>query len=53
MVKETMTREERVRAAVDLDVPDRVPVVPLMGQFALRYQDLPQTEAYRNPPRAL
>ena len=53
MITESMTPEERIRAAVDLDVPDRVPVVPLMGQFALRYQDVPQTEAYRNPPRAL
>ena len=53
MVKETMTRGERVRAAVNLEVPDRVPIVPLMGQFALRYQGVPQTEAIRNPPRAL
>ena len=52
-MRETMTPEERIRAAVNLEVPDRVPIVPLIGQFALRYQDVPQTEAYRNPPRAL
>lgn len=47
-----MNPEERIRAAVNLQVPDRVPVVPLIAQFALRCQDIPQTEAYRDPLRA-
>ncbi|MDP2919594.1 MAG: uroporphyrinogen decarboxylase family protein [Dehalococcoidia bacterium] len=36
MIVETMTREERLRATVKLERVDRVPVVPLIGQFALR-----------------
>lgn len=52
MTKETMTPEERIQAAVDLKAPDRVPIVPLIAQFALRHQGVPQAEAYRNPLRA-
>ena len=47
-----MNPDERIQAAVNLQVPDRVPIVPLIAQFALRYQDIPQTEAYRDPLRA-
>jgi hypothetical protein len=51
-MKETMNPDERIWAAVNLQVPDRVPVVPLITQFALRHQGVPQTEAYRTPLRA-
>ncbi len=53
MIKEMMTREERIRAAVNLEVPDRVPIVPLIGQFALRHQGVPLSEGYRNPSRVI
>jgi uroporphyrinogen-III decarboxylase len=53
MIDETMTPKERIRAAVNLEVPDRVPVAPYMLQFPLRYQGVPQSEGYRNPRRAI
>jgi len=28
-----MTGEERIRAAVNLEIPDRVSIAPLIGQF--------------------
>jgi len=53
VIKEMMTREERIRAAVNLEIPDRVPVAPYMLQFPLRYQGVPQSEGYKNPHRAI
>ncbi len=41
MLTETMTSEERVNAAVNLEYPDRVPIAPLIYQFALRHKGLP------------
>jgi hypothetical protein len=41
MIRETMTSTERILAAVNLEVPDRVPVAPLMYQFVLRHKGLP------------
>jgi hypothetical protein len=35
--KDTMTSEERLRAAINLQVPDRVPVSPLIYYFAAHY----------------
>ncbi|MBM3176286.1 MAG: uroporphyrinogen-III decarboxylase [Chloroflexi bacterium] len=52
MSKETMMPAERVQAAIDLKVPDKVPVVPLIMQFALQYQGIPQAEAYKDPLKA-
>lgn len=47
MNKETMTREERVWAAVNLEKPDRVPVVPLMSTTAAaRLVGIDPKEAY-------
>ena len=43
MIKETMTSEERINAAVNLEYPDRVPVAPLIYQFALRHRGVPVT----------
>jgi len=42
MIKETMTPRERVRAAVKLEPYDRVPVIPIIGQFAARQAGLAQ-----------
>jgi len=52
VIKQTMTPAERVQAAIDLKVPDRVPVVPLIMQFALQSQGVPQAEAYKDPLKA-
>jgi len=41
MLPESMTGEQRVLAAVNLEVPDRVPIAPLIYQFVLRHKGLP------------
>ncbi len=49
MLKETMTRKERIISAVNLKVPDRVPVAMWMIQFPLRYKGIPQSLGYKDP----
>lgn len=49
MIAETMSRLERFEAAVALERPDRVPVMPLMSAFAVRAQGLTQGAAWRDP----
>jgi hypothetical protein len=51
MIKETMSRQERFEAAVALERPDRVPVMPLMTAFAPRSQGITQGEAWRDPEK--
>ena len=51
MIQETMSRQERFEAAVALEIPDRVPVMPLMTAFAVRSQGLTQGEAWRDPAK--
>ena len=51
MIQETMSRQERFEAAVALEKPDRVPVMPLMTAFAVRNQGLTQGEAWRDPAK--
>lgn len=48
MIPETMSRQERFEAAVALERPDRVPVMPLMTAFAVRAQGMTQGEAWRD-----
>ncbi|MBW1817002.1 MAG: hypothetical protein JRJ60_07565 [Deltaproteobacteria bacterium] len=48
MIQETMARMERFEAAVALERPDRVPVMPLMTAFAPRARGLTQGEAWRD-----
>ena len=48
MIQETMSRKERFDAVVALEMPDRVPVMPLMTAFAVRSQGLTQAEAWRD-----
>lgn len=43
------TRLRRLETVISLGIPDRVPSVPLIAQFALRYQGVPQSDGYRNP----
>jgi len=52
MIPETMTRKERVEAAIALEKPDRVPVMPLMMTFPVRHRGMTQAEGYRDPDRA-
>jgi hypothetical protein len=51
MIKETMSRQERFEAAVALERPDRVPVMPLMTAFSVRSQGMTQGEAWRDPEK--
>jgi len=44
-----ITRTRRLETAIALGMPDRVPAVPLIAQFALRYRGVPQSDGYRNP----
>jgi len=52
-MQDTLTKEERLQKVFRLQVPDRVPVVPLLGYFLSRYagitaQDLWADEAKRS-----
>jgi hypothetical protein len=47
-----MTNEERIRAAVGLDIPDRIPVVPLIYQFVFRYQGIPHSVGLKDTGKA-
>ncbi|MDP6682273.1 MAG: hypothetical protein QF876_04715 [Desulfobacterales bacterium] len=49
MIQETMSRQERFAAAVSLEKPDRVPVMPLMTAFAVCSQGITQGTAWRDP----
>jgi hypothetical protein len=51
MIQETMSRKERFESVVALEMPDRVPVMPLMTAFAVRCQGLTQAEAWRDPEK--
>lgn len=44
--RDTMTAEERLRAVINLQVPDRVPVGPLIYYFNASYNGLTNVELY-------
>jgi len=48
MIQETMSRMERFEAAVAVERPDRVPVMPLITAFAPRCQGITQGQAWRD-----
>ncbi|RJR39550.1 MAG: hypothetical protein C4576_21640 [Desulfobacteraceae bacterium] len=52
MIAETMGRRERVEAAIALEKPDRVPVMPLLVSFPVRHRGMTQGEAWRNLDRS-
>ena len=53
MTKEAMTSLERVQAAINLEVSDRVPVLPLQTcYFACRYKGLDGYEMVKERERA-
>ena len=43
------TRVSRLETVISMGIPDRVPSVPLIAQFALRHRGVPQSDGYRNP----
>ena len=43
---DTMTAEERMQAVINLQVPDRVPVAPLIYYFAATYAGITNSELY-------
>lgn len=43
-----MTSKERVIAAIQLEEPDRVPVVPMMREFVLKHQHLKFIQCYND-----
>jgi uroporphyrinogen-III decarboxylase len=48
-----MTKEERLSAAVKLQTPDRIPVVPLIGQWIMPYKKLPRGLRYKDPQKLM
>jgi len=44
--KDTMSSEERIQAAVNLQTPDRVPVAPLFYYFVANYNNMSFAELY-------
>ncbi len=44
--KDTMTSEERLQRAINVQVPDRVPVAPLVYYFNSFYNNIPYTSLY-------
>jgi uroporphyrinogen-III decarboxylase len=52
MIPETMSRRERVEAAISLERPDRTPVMPLMVSFPVRHRGMTQGEAWRDLDKA-
>lgn len=46
-----MTPEERINAAINLQVPDRVPVAPLIDVFAAKYAGISINEFISKPER--
>ncbi|GAI57358.1 unnamed protein product, partial [marine sediment metagenome] len=54
MIEETMTPQERVQAAINLEVPDRVPVLPMQTYyFACRHKGLDGYQMVKERERAL
>jgi len=52
-MKDTMTKEERLQAVFDCRVPDRVPVVPLLGYFLSQYAGITSMELWLNNKKRL
>lgn len=44
-----MTPEQRLQTAIQLGVPDRVPVAPMIYHFAARYAKISMLELYSDP----
>ena len=46
-----MTSEQRLQTVIELGVPDRVPVAPMIYYFAARYARITMYELWSNPER--
>jgi len=53
LLKETMTKEQRLLFTIKFQPTDRVPVIPLMGQWVARYMKLPKGLRFRVPQEVL
>jgi hypothetical protein len=51
MPKDTMTSEQRLRTVIGLDVPDRVPVAPMIYHFAARYARVTMHDLWSDPAK--
>jgi hypothetical protein len=51
MPKDTMTSEQRLQTVIDLEVPDRVPVAPMIYHFAARYANISMHDLWSNPAK--
>jgi hypothetical protein len=49
MRQDTMTPEERLETVIRLDVPDRVPVAPMIYYFAARYAGITMQQLWFDP----
>jgi Uroporphyrinogen decarboxylase (URO-D) len=49
--KDTMTAEERLRAVINLQVPDRVPVCPFIYYFAAKFAGITVYELWSEPAK--
>jgi len=53
VINETMTKEQRLINTIKFQRTDRVPVIPLMGQWVARYLKLPKGLRFREPAKVL
>jgi len=51
MLRDTMTSEQRLQTVIELGVPDRVPVAPMIYHFAARYAKVTMYELWSNPEK--
>ena len=51
MPRDTMTAEERYQTVIELGVPDRVPVAPMIYYFAARYAGITMQELWFDPTK--
>jgi hypothetical protein len=51
MPEDTMTAEERLQTVIELGVPDRVPVAPMIYYFAAFYADITVHELWSDPKK--
>ncbi len=52
-MKDTMTKEERLQAVFRCEVPDRVPVVPLLGYFLSKYAGITSVELWSDEKKRM
>lgn len=53
MEDDKRSRLNRIETVISLGIPDRVPSVPLLAQFALRHRNVPQSAGYKDAPTTI